>query len=71
MKSSEVKKYIEDFVNWSEEVSARNKQNRISGKSFEEMIEAACEYYVLANVAEIEKTPEPRRVIGRTGGRNS
>ncbi len=55
----------------SDSLSVRNRQNRDSGKLFEEMIETACEYYVLANIAEIEKTPEPRRVIGRTGGRNS
>ena len=49
----------------------RNKQSRDEGKLFESHIETACEYYMLKGIAEIEKTPEPRRVIGRTGDRKS
>lgn len=49
----------------------RNKQSRDEGKLFESYIETACEYYRLKGIAEIEKTPEPRRVIGRTGDRKS
>jgi recombination protein U len=49
----------------------RNKQSRDEGKLFESHIETACEYYRIKGIAEIEKTPEPRRVIGRTGDRKS
>lgn len=53
------------------ELAFRNRSSRARGQSFEGMIDTACEFYALVGVAEIEKTPEPRRVIGRTGGRNS
>jgi recombination protein U len=49
----------------------RNKKSRSRGKEFESIIETACEYYSLRHYAEIEKTPEARQVIGRTGGRKS
>ena len=48
-----------------------NKRSREAGKTFENIIDVACEYYALFGVAEIEKTPEPRTVIGRTGDRKS
>lgn len=51
--------------------AVRNKRSRDRGKEFENMIETACEYYSLRNYAEIEKTPEARQVIGRTGDRKS
>lgn len=51
--------------------SAKNKKSRQRGKEFENLIETACEYYSLRGVAEIEKTPEARQVVGRTGNRNS
>ena len=51
--------------------AARNKRSRDKGVEFESLIETACEYYSLRRYAKIEKTPEPRRVIGRTGGRKS
>lgn len=51
--------------------STINKRSRDEGKLFEAYIDTACEYYRLTGRAEIEKTPEPRRVIGRTGDRSS
>lgn len=49
----------------------RNRTSRDRGKEFEDLVEAACEFYSVSYFAEIEKTPEPRRVIGRTGDRRS
>ncbi len=51
--------------------AVRNKVSRDRGKGFEELVETACEFYSASDYAEIEKTPEPRRVIGRTGDRHS
>lgn len=48
-----------------------NKRSRDSGKLFESYIDTACEYYRMIGRAEIEKTPEARTVVGRTGDRNS
>lgn len=58
-------------ISKSDIVAARNQHNRAAGKLFEEMLDAACDYYSLTGDAEIEKTPEPRKVVGRTGGRKS
>ena len=58
-------------INKTDIVAARNQHNRTAGKLFEEMLDAACDYYSLTGDAEIEKTPEPRKVVGRTGGRKS
>ena len=49
----------------------RNRANRIRGANFEQMIVRACEEYKAERAAVISKVPEPRRVIGRTGGRSS
>lgn len=51
--------------------SSTNKHSRDSGKMFESHIETACEYYRMTGQAEIEKTPEARTVVGRTGDRHS
>lgn len=53
------------------EVRARNKKVRHEGGKFEDMILAACAVYRERGVAEIDKVPEPRKVVGRTGGRTS
>ena len=42
-------------------------RNRINGHLFEDIIEAACEYYRLKDLAEIEKTPEPMQPIKDLG----
>lgn len=48
-----------------------NKSTRANGRAFEEMILRACEAYKADGVAMVNKVPEARRVIGRTGGRSS
>ena len=53
------------------EVRARNKKVRHEGGKFEDMILAACAVYREKGIAEIDKVPEPRKVVGRTGGRTS
>lgn len=45
--------------------SMRGWKNKKAGELFEKMLEAACEYYKAHNLAYIEKTPEPFRVLGR------
>jgi len=49
--------------------AVRGKQNRAAGQIFEEIIEAACRYYRQAGVAEIEKTPEAMKPLGRSNGK--
>ena len=44
--------------------SIQGKVNRQQGLAFENMIDAACDYYRMHGEAHIEKTPEPMRVIG-------
>jgi recombination protein U len=41
----------------------QGKRNRAAGQQFEQLIDVACEYYSMTGQAEIEKTPEPMRVI--------
>lgn len=43
--------------------SYQNKVNNAQGHSFESIVMAGCQYYKLHNRAEIDKTPEPFRVI--------
>ena len=43
----------------------RGAQNRRKGKAFEEMILASCTYYRLKGIAEIDKTPEPVKQLGK------
>lgn len=42
----------------------RGKQNRIAGASFEQIIDAACQYYKENGIAEIDKTPEVMKPLG-------
>lgn len=51
--------------------AAKNRASRAKGRKFEEMILRACETYKIMGRATINKVPEARRVIGRTGGRSS
>lgn len=46
----------------------RGRNNRAAGKAFEELIEAACETYLIRGDASIKKTPEPMRIIQDLGG---
>ena len=41
----------------------QGKINHELGKNFEEQIEAICSVYELNNLAKIEKTPEPLKVL--------
>lgn len=43
------------------------KRSKVAGEFWENMIEAACQYYRLAGQAEITKTPEPMRPIKSLG----
>lgn len=52
-------------------ISASNRATRAEGRMFEESILRACEVYKANGTAVINKIPEPRRVVGRTGGRSS
>lgn len=44
--------------------SFQGKRNRAQGLNFENTVTEACEYYKNADMAYIEKTPEPMKVIG-------
>jgi recombination protein U len=46
-------------------------RSRVIGKSFEEVIEAACIHYREKEIAIIEKTPEPMKVLGKAQRRGS
>lgn len=48
-------------------VRYRNRLNRHQGKAFEDLIEAACNYYRAKGVADIEKTPEAMRTLRGLG----
>ena len=39
----------------------QNRKNRAQGAFFEQMINGACDFYRLRQIADIEKTPEPMR----------
>lgn len=45
----------------------RNKLSRHKGRAFENIIEAACEYYRAKGVADIEKTPEAMKPLRNLG----
>ena len=46
-------------VNWS----VRGRKSRAYGEHFEKMILASCDHYLAAQIAKIEKTPEPMKII--------
>lgn len=45
--------------------SLRGRSNRAEGLNFEELVSRSCEYYRECGIADIEKTPEPIRPIGK------
>lgn len=73
-------KYVEKYPDPTaamaiENIARENKKNReqlqghrsrVIGKSFEEVIEAACINYRNKEIAIIEKTPEPMKVLGKS-----
>lgn len=42
--------------------------SRVRGRRFEELIDWSCEYYRISGRADIEKTPEPMKVVRPIGG---
>lgn len=46
-------------------IQSRGKQNHDRGRQLEELVEAACAWYRERNLADIEKTPEPMKILGR------
>ena len=47
--------------------SLRGAQNRKEGEVFEELIEKACFFYMSRHTANIEKTPEPMKILRSMG----
>lgn len=45
------------------------RRSRAAGEHWEQMIEASCNHYRLTGEAEIRKTPEPMKPLGRPNGR--
>lgn len=50
------------------DAAVQGRRNKATGEYFEKIIERACEYYSKIGYAEIQKTPEPMRVIKRLDG---
>ena len=58
-------------VTWEAKHLARRYQNTVNnaqGHFFEDAIKAGCAYYSARGRAEIDKTPEPFRVMEKLGG---
>lgn len=53
----------------SAKASATGRQNRAEGKRFENQIDASLLYYHTKGLAEIQKTPEPVKVLGKVDNR--
>lgn len=51
--------------------SAKNRATRAAGRAFEEAILRACTVYRDNGIAMVNKVPENRKVVSRTGGRTS
>ena len=49
--------------------AAAGRRSRAAGEIWEEVIEAACRHYRLTGAAEITKTPEPMKPLGRPNSR--
>ena len=43
----------------------RGRVNRSNGLSLESKIESSCAFYLSQNIASIEKTPEPMKIVGK------
>lgn len=53
----------------SAEASIKGRRNRSQGAQFEELIEHSCEIYRQNKIANIRKTPEPIRILGKRNER--
>lgn len=51
----------------AKDFSLLNSKSRNAGATFEDIISSSCEYYERQNMAMIEKTPEPMRVLRSLG----
>lgn len=49
--------------------SIRGRQSKIAGEHFENIIAASLEWYRLKGMAEIEKTPEPMKPLGKANSK--
>ena len=58
-----VQQFRKEFGHKDPRKQLRGKANRDLGKQFEAMVDESCEYYRVRDIADIEKTPEPLRVI--------
>lgn len=59
----EYKEMILKEENKKPKYQLRGKKNHDLGKNFEEQIESICEIYEYNNLAKIEKTPEPMKIL--------
>lgn len=60
-----IKPIMNGYNRKSIQASLRGRSNRAEGLSFEELVSRSCEFYRKCGIADIEKTPEPIRPIGK------
>ena len=63
MKIEEYRKLVLESENKQPKYQLRGKINHDLGKAFEDKIETICKVYEMNNLAKIEKTPEPMKII--------
>lgn len=63
MSAKEYRELILKEDNKKPKYQLRGKVNHDLGKNFEERIESICETYEINNLAKIEKTPEPMKIL--------
>lgn len=63
MSAKEYRELILKKDNKKPKYQLRGKVNHDLGKNFEERIESICETYEINNLAKIEKTPEPMKIL--------
>ena len=63
MKLEEYRKLISENESKKPKYQLRGKINHELGRAFEEKIETICKVYEMNNLAKIEKTPEPMKII--------
>ena len=56
-------KHTRGKINPNPKRQAQGKINRELGKQFEEEVQTICEIYEMNNLARIEKTPEPMKIL--------
>ena len=63
MSIEEYRKIVLKEDNKKPKYQLRGKVNHDLGKNFEDRVEAICEIYEMNNLAKIEKTPEPMKIL--------